>query len=334
MSDDPFLPRFEQIASLIGSHRRFLVLGHVDPDGDCLGSVLALAQYLVALGKEVACFAPGEIPDVYTKLPAYELFVHETHLQSFGAEVVFSLDVPTMKRTTDFIAPDNGLTVVNIDHHPTNEQYGDINVVDEKAAATAVLMYRLLAAIAPGMITAEMADCLFVGILLDTGGFRFQNTNAEAFATAALLVELGARSNELTHEFIHAKKHSTLKLLSMALESIEIHSKGRVATMELSSEMVRQSGGSLGDTEGFIDYAGAIDGIELCALFREIDPGRVRVSLRARNDHDVAAIAERYGGGGHRSAAGLVIEGDLSTAKSRLAHDLEQLLDPTDPRVR
>ncbi|UCF04815.1 MAG: bifunctional oligoribonuclease/PAP phosphatase NrnA [bacterium] len=330
MSKSSFQNEFKRIVSLIREHERFLILGHVDPDGDCIGSILALTQYLITAGKDVRCYAPGEIPEVYEQLPCFDRFVTEGELSGFDSEVIFSLDVPTPRRTADLAGSRSELVVVNIDHHPTNENFGAINIVDETAGATAVLVYRLLADIDPEGITSGIADCLFVGILLDTGGFRFQNSDAEVFATAAKLIEHGARAYELTHEFIHAKKFNALKLLALALDSLRIHSGGRIATMEISMDMLARSGGFLRDTEGFIDYAGAIDHVELCALFREITPDQVRVSLRSRNDYDVAELAEQYGGGGHRNAAGLVMNIDLEAAKSRIIQDLEKLTERMD----
>jgi phosphoesterase RecJ-like protein len=330
MNKNNFLNEFKRIVSLIKEHERFLILGHVDPDGDCIGSILALAQYLIAAGKKVRCYAPGEIPEVYEQLPCFDRFVPESELSGFDAEVIFSLDVPTTKRTADIAGSRGESVIVNIDHHPTNEKFGAINIVDETAGATAVLVYRLLADTDPGGITSGIADCLFIGILLDTGGFRFQNSDAEVFATTAKLIEHGARAYELTHEFIHAKKFNALKLLALALDSMQMHSDGRIATMEISMDMVARSGGFLRDTEGFIDYAGAIDHVELCALFREITPDQVRVSLRSRNDFDVAELAERYGGGGHRNAAGLVMNCDLDEAKSRIVRDLDGLIERMD----
>ncbi|MCK4237123.1 MAG: DHH family phosphoesterase [Candidatus Krumholzibacteria bacterium] len=327
MNEEVFEKEFEEIESIIRRHQRFLILGHVDPDGDCIGSVLAFAQFLLGRGKEVMCYVPGEIPGVYMKLPCTDLLVSESELSRFGQEAIFALDVPTTVRTADLFQLNGSQLVVNIDHHPTNEHYGYINVVDENACATTVLIYRFLCTVAPDEITPNMADCLYVGVLLDTGGFRFQNTNAEALATAAELVERGARASELAHEFIHVKKLKTLKLLAMSLQSIEVHCEGKIAAMEISSEMIEKSGGSLKDTEGFIDYANAIDDVELSALFRGVAPGEIRISLRSRNELNVAELAGRYGGGGHRNAAGLVMYDDLETAKSLILGGLKELLE-------
>ncbi len=326
MNKESFAKEFNEVAALVARHRRFLLLGHVDPDGDCIGSMLALAHFLVDTGKEVACYTPGDIADIYRALPLARLFVGEESLPKLHPEMVFALDSPTTARTDDLVRMNDGRPVVNIDHHPTNERYGGINIVDDTASATSIIVYRFLAAVAPASITPEVADYLYLGVLMDTGGFRFQNTNAEALGMAARFVELGARPYQLAHEFIYVKKFNTLKLLSRALDSIEVHDGGRIALIQISLDMVAQSGASMSDTEGFVDYATSIDDVALGALFREVAPGEIRVSLRSRNGYNVAALAERFGGGGHRNAAGLTIAGDLAAAKSAILAGFEEML--------
>jgi phosphoesterase RecJ-like protein len=326
MREEPFSGEFGAIAALIEERSRFLMVGHVDPDGDCIGSMLAIAQHLVSRGREVVCYTPGEIADVYRSLPRFDLLVPAERLAAFEPEVVIAVDSPTTARTADFVRHGGKTIVVNIDHHPTNERYGDINVVDERASATALLAYRLLAAIAPAGITPAIADCLYLGVLMDTGGFRFQNTNAESLAAAATFVELGAHPYQLAHEYIYVKKLSTLRILARALDSIEIHGGRKIALMEITREMLLAARGELSETEGFVDYAASVDDVELAALFREIGPGEIRVSLRSRNGYDVASLAERYGGGGHRNAAGLTVHRDLVSAKGEILRGLEALL--------
>jgi phosphoesterase RecJ-like protein len=326
MSEERFAREFDAIAGLAAARRRVLVLGHVDPDGDCVGSMLALAHYLVGLGSEVVCFAPGDMADLYRELPLARLFASEERLASFEPDLVFALDSPTAARTANLIRRGDGVPVVNIDHHPTNERYGDINVVDESASAAAIIVYRLLARVAPGALTPETAGCLYVGVLMDTGGFRFRNTNAEALAAAARFVELGARPHELAHDFLYVKKLSSLKLLSLSLASLEVRGGGRIGVMHVSRRMLEEAGGAMSDTEGFVDYAASIDDVELAALFREIAPGEVRVSLRSRNDFNVAALAEAHGGGGHRNAAGLTVRAGLDEAKRLILRSFEEML--------
>ncbi len=324
--EEKFADEFSAVTSFVDGNRRFLLTGHVDPDGDCIGSILAFAHFIVERGKEVHCYVPGEIPEAYTKLPKFDLFVPAGMLPELTFEVIIALDSPTTARTDVLSSHDARRRIVNIDHHPTNTRYGDVNIIDEHAAATAVLVYRYLAWTAPGEITREIADSLYLGILMDTGGFRFQNTNAEALETAGRLIERGARPYELAREFIYMKTLVTLKLLSEVLASLEVHGGGRIATMEVTMQMLRMTGASIKDTEGFVDYAASIDDVELSALFREINPREIRVSLRSRNDCNVASLAEKFGGGGHRKAAGLTVHAPLEKAKAVIISGLEELI--------
>jgi len=326
MGEETFKENILRISKVIDENERFLIIGHVDPDGDCVGSMLALAMFLQGKGKEVACYTPGAIQNGFSNLPGADSFIDEGRLGEFDPDAVFTLDAPTTARTADLVDHRDGKIVINIDHHPSNEMYGDINLVDSSASATAVIVYKILMELSPGAITPEMADCLYLGILLDTGGFRFQNADAETFYTAGALIERGARAYELAREFIYVKKLSTLKLLARALDSLEVHLNGRVAFMTITRDMVDDNGATMGETEGFVDYASCVDEVLLSALFREVSPVETRVSLRSRNNYDVAELASRLGGGGHRSAAGLTLHVGVEEAKRIILDEFEKML--------
>ncbi len=330
MSEEPFKGEFDGIMNIVRAHRKFLVVGHVDPDGDCMGSMFGLSLFLRSLGREVRCYAPGEIPERFRRLPGAGDLVEKEDLDGFGYEAVFVVDSPTAGRTENLVGQGGDLPLVNIDHHPSNRLFGTINVVDEKSAAAAVIVLRFLEEVSPGSIDEDIASCLYLGILMDTGCFRFQNTNAEAMHAAGRLIDAGARAYELTHEFFYMKNLQTLKLLAPVLESIEVHHGGKVAFMEITREMLDRTGGSFKDSEGFVDYGASIYDVELIALFREIGDGTVRVSLRSRNHHDVAALAECFGGGGHAKAAGLVIDGTVKKAKEMILEGFERLIGGQD----
>lgn len=326
MSAERYEHDFRRVLELFERHRSVLVIGHVDPDGDCIGSMLAIGLMLEGMGRDVRCFAPGDRSELFDRLPGAHLLVPIERVRGFEHDLVVAVDAPTTGRTENLVRPGAREDVVNFDHHPTNERYGCVNIVDETASATTVLVFRFMKAVAPGRITPEIADCLYLGVLMDTGGFRFQNTNAEALRTAGELVGLGARGYELAHEFIYMKRFRTLKLLGMVLDSLQIHLEGRAATMEITAAMLEQTGTAMKDTEGFVDYGAALDDVELIALFRETAPGEIRVSLRSRNDHDVSRLAERFGGGGHVRAAGLTIAGDLETARRLVLEGFAEMI--------
>ena len=326
MSGERFETEFSEMMALIDRHESVLVTGHIDPDGDCIGSMFAFALMLEEMGKKVMCYAPGEISELFLKLPGASTLTAREEASSFKHDLVIAVDSPNTARTENFARPCENEDVINVDHHPTNEIYGCVNVVDGAAAATTVLVYRFFMSAAPDRITADVADCLYLGILMDTGGFRFQNVDSEALRIASELIDLGARAYDLAHEYIYVKKFNTLKLLGFVLDSLRLHFDGRAATIEVTSEMLEKTWTTLKDSEGFVDYGAALDDVELVALFREIAPGEVRVSLRSRNDHDVSALAERFGGGGHVRAAGLTLETDLASAKDTIVDGFGELL--------
>lgn len=327
MQREEFFKEIESIVNVIDENEVFLIIGHVDPDGDCIGSMSAVAFYLNSLGKDVRCFVPGGVKKSLLRLPGAEFFVDDEGIEGFEPSVVFSLDAPTIARTADIVKRNDHRIVINIDHHPSNEFYGDINLVDASASATAVIIFRILSTVSSGVITPEMANCLYLGILLDTGGFRFQNTNAEALHTAGELIELGADAAGLARDYLYVKKLSTLKVLARALESLEVYAEGRIALMTITKEMVSESGSSMEDTEGFVDYASSVDEVLLSALFREVNDSETRVSLRSRNGYDVAVFAGKYGGGGHRTAAGLTIYACIEEAKALILDGFLEMLE-------
>lgn len=326
MSAERFESDFRAAFELIRRRRSVLVIGHVDPDGDCIGSMLAMAMLLEQMGRQVRCYAPGERSELFDRLPGASLLATLEEVRGFEHDLVIAVDAPTTRRTDNVARPCRGEDVINFDHHPTNDLYGCVNIVDESAAATTVLIHRFMRTVAPGMITPGIADCLYLGILMDTGGFRFQNTNAEALRIAGELVGLGARAYELAHDFIFMKKFGSLKLLGLVLETLSMHLGGRVATMEVTAGMLALTGTAMKDSEGFIDYGAALDDVELIALFREMGADEVRVSLRSRNDHDVAVLAERFGGGGHARAAGLTVRGSLEQARGMILEGFAEMI--------
>ncbi len=327
MSGERFEKQFSEMMALFERHDSVLVTGHIDPDGDCIGSMFAIALMLEKMGKKVICYAPGEISELFLKLPGASMLAGREAASDFEHDLVVAVDSPNTARTEHFARPCENEDVINIDHHPTNEMYGCVNVVDGDAAATTVLVYRFFISAAPDRMTADIADCLYLGVLMDTGGFRFQNVNSEALRISSELIGLGARGYDLAHEYIYVKKFSTLKLLGLVLDSLRLHVDGRAATMDVTLEMLERTETTLKDSEGFVDYGAALDDVELVALFRENAPGEIRVSLRSRNHHDVSALAERFGGGGHMRAAGLTLETDLMSAKETIVKGFAEMLD-------
>jgi len=323
---DKDIQLFENIRTLINRNKTFLLIAHVDPDGDCVGSMLSFAALLEKMGKEVGCYIPGGVSEKYKKFSRLESILSEEDINRFKFEAVFVLDTPTLERAGGIITHEKDAVIVNIDHHPTNMRFGSINYIKDKTASTTILVYHFLSFAYSESITPEIADYLYLGIVTDTGCFRFQNTDAEALSVASELIGYGARASEITREFFYMKKFRSVKLLSCVLANLQLFEDGKVAVMELTNSMLDEFNAELEDTEGFIDYAGSIEGVELTAFLREINTKRVRASLRSLGDLDVSSLAERYGGGGHKNAAGLTFDHGLERSRELVIDGFRQIL--------
>jgi phosphoesterase RecJ-like protein len=298
----------DQVADAIRDGDRFLLTTHENPDGDALGSLLAMHQMLLALGKDSVMFLAAKefpLPVEYRFLPIEEVF-HEPPTDLASRVVVF-LDCGNIDRMpVDFLQDHEG-TVLNIDHHHDNTRFGTVNLVDVAASCTAEILYDLAGRLGIDL-TLEIANALYVGLVTDTGKFMYENTDARAHRMAAGLVDVGVDVNDIYRRLYEHVPIEKLKLVSRALEKIQLHDGGNLATTYISSEDYEATGSGEPLTEGIIDYLRTIDGTALVAVVRDqSEHGRAarKVSLRATDRRvDVSAIARKHGGGGHRRAAG------------------------------
>jgi phosphoesterase RecJ-like protein len=289
---------------------RALMLGHVHPDADVLGTLLALDEMLSARGFTVTVGGPHGAPHVLSFLPGVERYrilpaVEGPH------DVVVLTDCPNPVRTQGLLeqARATGATIVNIDHHPDNRLYGDVNWIDPGAAATGEMVYRLGAALG-ARLTPAIATNLFTAIHTDTGSFRYSNTTEETFTIAAALVAAGAQPGLVSGQLYERRQADSLRWLGEALRRIEVSSDGRVAWLALPAGTVPES---FVEAEELVNYPRSIDSVRVACFLRQLG-GEVKVSLRGKGDVDVSRIAARFGGGGHPNAAGCTLPGALPEA--------------------
>ncbi|GAB6932218.1 DHH family phosphoesterase [Calditerricola satsumensis] len=306
-------------------HDDFLVVAHTNPDGDATASVLAMACILERLGKRYTLANEGETPRRYAFLPRADRIVnHGRHPLGRTYTAAIALDCADLERIGDVrnvLAPN--AAVLNIDHHVTNTRYGSVNLVVPQDAATAQVVYRLAQA-AGVALDAELATCLYAGILSDTGGFRYANTTAEALRVAGELVAAGVRPDVVAERILELLTEPQLRLLQRVLPSLERYGDGRIACLTVTLEDVAAAQATRGDLEGLVAYARNLEGVAVGVLFREDAPDAVKVSLRAREPVDVARIAQEFGGGGHVRAAGCTLRVPLDEAKRRVIARLER----------
>ena len=294
----------EAFQNQIASATSVIIGTHLNPDGDALGSALALSFWLDGKGipNEVVCH---HSPPANLKfLPGVERIL-QSPTRSHDLGVILDLDSTERLGST---APyfENMATIV-IDHHVPHEAPGDLRIVDTDASATALILSRLFFSI-DADITPTIATCLLTGIVTDTGSFRFRNTTAESLSISARLLDAGGDINLVSEEVFQRKPLSSARLLGLTLERMQIENRDRLAYGVLTFEDFASTQAKDEDTEGFVNELLSIETVEIAALFRESKPGRVRVSLRSRGSQDVSAVARDLGGGGHRNAAGVSFE--------------------------
>jgi phosphoesterase RecJ-like protein len=311
------------LRELLGSAPESLITFHKRPDGDALGSALGLRLWLEERGATTRVVSADGVPDPYGFLPSADTVLVEEP-PSLRADTVFVLDTPEPGRAAiSEEALSGARRVVNIDHHPGNAGYGDVNLVDPTASSVALLVYELLADL--GGIGVDTASALYVGVMTDTGGFRFGNTDARTLNAAAALVDLGASPAGLANSVYGEQPLGRLRLLGLVLSSTETALGGKVAVSLLTEDMKRETGSTGEDIEGIASFGRLVGGVEVALLLRE-EGESVRASLRSKGRVDVNAVARRLGGGGHASAAGVALEGPLEAARERLISAVAETL--------
>lgn len=300
----------EIVRALAGAPARALMLGHVHPDADVLGTLIALGLALEARGWSVRYGGPHPAPAVLGFLPAIEKYTPLLRVDE-AFDIIVLTDCPNPDRTEGLLeqARRAGGTVLNIDHHPDNRRYGDVDWIDPTAAATGEMVYRLLAALgAP--LTPGIAANLFTAIHTDTGSFRYSNVTPRTFQIASVLVEAGAEPARVSNALYERRAADALRFLGETLARIEVSEDGRVAWLALPAGVVPDR---FVESEELVNYPRSIDSVRVACFLREAE-GRVKVSLRGKGDVEVNRIAARFGGGGHRNAAGCTVVGTLTDA--------------------
>lgn len=306
-----------KIAEAIRAGQTFLISSHTNPEGDAIGSVLALSLGLKSLGKKAEALIQDPVPEMLMFLPGVEDIVHQVH-SSMRFDVAFVLDCGSQDRLGNAVRGVNQAgKIINIDHHTGNNHFGDFNLVDPAASSTAEIIYDLLQAI-PIEFTKPVAENIYTGILTDTGSFRYSNTSPKAFTIAKACLLAGVDPWRQAEKIYETQPLARLRLLQLALATLEVTEDGRISSMTVSRKMMEESGASAGLTEDFVNYPRSLKGTEVALLFREISSEEYRVSLRSRGTVDVAKIAREFRGGGHPSAAGCTLEGNLLEVRARV----------------
>ncbi len=318
--------KFEEIGRILREHQRFAVLSHVRPDGDALGSQLALALSLKQLGKEVRVWNEDGMLEKYSFLPRAELLTKPPSTSEV-VDVAIALDTAIQNRLgTALAAVRSAKTWVNIDHHLSNPCYGDVVYVDPVAPATAEIVFRLIKS--QGLpFNHDIAENLYAAISTDTGSFQYPQTSAHTFEIAAELIRAGLDVGRLSQQLYENYPRRRLELLRELLRTMRFEHGGRIASFSLSARTATELGVLPEDNEGLIDQLRAIRGVIVAVFFEELAEGKVRVSMRSKSDAvDVCAICQKFGGGGHTLAAGARVRGTLAEVEKRVLEEIGDVL--------
>jgi bifunctional oligoribonuclease and PAP phosphatase NrnA len=315
----------DRILDGLRASRTCCVVGHVRPDGDCIGSQLALALALQNEGKRVVCWNEDPLPQKLAFLDAQQMFARPSPGQAF--DCVVATDCATFERLGQAGAcTQQRRLLLNIDHHESNSRYGDINWVSGQTPSTGELIHRLLK-VAGWPITPPIADCLFAAVSTDTGSFQYPTTRPSTFQVAGELVHRGADLSRICNEVYQSYPLSRVRLLKHLYNHFHLTHADRIAYVWLRQADYARTGAGREDSEGLIDHIRDIEPVVVACLFEELEPELTRISLRSKSAHvNVSAIAEQFGGGGHPAAAGARIPGRPLGVRRRVIAALKQAL--------
>ena len=303
-----------QVVELIESKRTFAITSHFRPDGDSLGSSLGLCWLLRALNKDVEVIMRDPVPHAYQQLPgAKEVRVTPAVDNSYDAVFVIECSDITRPGLRDL----EKQLVVNIDHHSTTALFGKINWIDSTASAVGEMIYNLCKATGV-RVTREIAECVYTALITDTGSFHFSNTTERTFKVASELLRTGVKPAKTAEAVFASYPWSRIQLMGAVLSTARRDSTGRVAFLRHSLEMQHLANASDEDADGFVNYPLTVEEVEAVVMLKESEPGVYRTSLRSKGDVNVARVAEMFGGGGHRNAAGCTLHGTWEEAEEKI----------------
>lgn len=306
------LAQFQEFMNYVRTRQRFLLSCHVHPDGDGIGSLLALGLALESIGKDIRMVSSDGVPGVYNYLECSPAILKNPP-EDFQPEILICVDCSEKERVAlpASIWDTLGFIVINIDHHLTNQGFGNLNLIDPDAAATGEIVLRLLKAVEIPLNRA-IAMALYTAIATDTGFFRFANTTPDTLEACTYLVKNYQIEPSKIAEQVHEQKsYNSIRLLGEVLSTIRLEHGGKTAWAILDQQMLNKYPVENEETESYVNYARSIEGVEIGILFKELKPNEIKVSWRSSDAVDVSKLAAYFGGGGHARAAGCSLNGPL-----------------------
>lgn len=310
-----------KIIKVIKESANIIILSHIAPDGDSIGSSLALFNALIKHGKNAKFVLDDVVPEIYKFLAGADEVEKPSNNYDFDVVIVLdSGDIGRLGKSAKYL---NKKSIINIDHHISNTSFGTHNMIDSNAAATAEIVYNIIRALGID-IDKDIAECLYTGIVTDTGQFQYSNTTSVTHDIASNLINCGVNPSKLYRKIYQNNTKEKMKLIGESIESLEFYLDDRISCITIKKEQFDEIGAKDEDADGIINFARDINTVEVALFFREISDGKVKVGFRSKEYIDVNAIAEQFGGGGHKRASGATIVGNIDIVKEQV---LKQVID-------
>ncbi|HSH34991.1 bifunctional oligoribonuclease/PAP phosphatase NrnA [Schnuerera sp.] len=318
--NNPIDISIEKAIELIKKCKNIYIVSHVQPDGDNIGSTLALAMAIKKLKGNINVLKVDNIPSDYEFLPSIELI--KNHNLDKPIELLITLDSSDLERIGKGRKfAEKAKYIINIDHHITNDNFGDINIVSPKAAATGEIIYQFIEKMGID-IDKDIATCLYTAISTDTGSFMYSNTTYKTHLIVSELLKLGIDTDYININLYQSRSIARTKLFINSLSSLETFLEGKIGIVAITQEMLKTNGAKMEDTEGIISFIRGIKSIEVACLLKELDEKEIKVSLRSKKQIDVSKICNKFNGGGHVRAAGCTIYENISKAKNIIVEEI------------
>lgn len=309
----------------INNSRKIIVTSHVNPDGDNIGASLALCNAIKKLDKEAVFVLDDNVPELYRFLQGAKEVQKPASFLSNGFDLVISVDCGDFERLGQVGELTKGKKLINLDHHISNTNFGSINLVEPNAAAAAEIVYKLIKSMGI-FIDKEIAQCIYTGIVTDTGQFQYSNTTEETHVIAAELIIAGVNPSDIFNRVYQNNPKEKVLLIGEALKSLDFHFNDRVSCITLNKTQLDNISKNELDTEGMVNLARDIASVEVAVFLKEKQPNVIKASLRSKNIVDVSAIAKEFGGGGHIRASGCTLSGTIEQAKRKILLVIEKSL--------
>ena len=322
-------PEIARIVEAIRSRQRFVLSSHSRPDGDSIGSQLAMAYALRDLGKHVELFNLDPAPAQLMGFPGVrDIRIAPAVDGSFDASII--MECSDLARTG--VTGLDRAFIINIDHHPGNTEYGQINWFDATAAACAEMVFDLILALGVPL-SVEIATHIYLAILTDTGSFHFSNITPKTFEICRRLVEAGVDPVGVSRQVFDSNSMGRLKLLASVLGGMAFDSSNRIGILYLDHKMAHAAGGTYDDTEGLINQPLTVKEVQAVVFFKQSEGDSYRVSMRSKGDVDISAVAKEFGGGGHKNAAGCSVTGPIDELRKTFVEKLKRAIELQDGRI-